>query len=202
MCGLSVLLCSACVDPEGSFNEFSERVGPPPDAAFIDSPFGDVSCVVDPAALTGSYLLALSVVVAPQSPIVALLDLAIDPSGATLSLSNVQALSAQDRRTPVGPPVSAGPFPVSGAVAQLDLPGLAVPGAANPISGQDIVADVVLTLNLCPVGTFLCGVADGMVTQPLQLALAGSTFTLSPATGGAGPEPPPIDCAGTLAAAP
>lgn len=95
-----------------------------------------------------------------------------------------------------------GPFPVDdtgGFVAP--MPGLQVTGAANPISGSDITADVTLTGSLClRSGGYYCGTAQGQATQPITLDLAGSTFTLIPVPDAQTlPAQPPIDCAGTLA---
>jgi hypothetical protein len=93
-----------------------------------------------------------------------------------------------------------GPFQVDerggyGAAANLD-----VTGAANPITGGDISAAVVLTGNLCGDKRSFCGTVSGNVTKPLPLDLKGSTFTFTRVDSAASlPARPAIDCAGHLA---
>lgn len=194
-------LCVGCVDPGKDFGAFESRA-----KASKPSPHdagGDVAeCTVDPGTVNGQYLLALSVKLAPTKPILALADVttpALD-GGAGL-LFEAQSLSATDRRTPVGQKLVLGPFPVdpSGSY-RAELPGLSVLGAANPVTGGDILANVVLAGNLCTDGRTFCGTVTGSVEKPLPVDLAGSTFTLTrvdPSTDP--PARPAIDCAGTLA---
>jgi hypothetical protein len=191
--------CVACVDPEEAFSAFESRthVVAPPDAS-PDAP----QCVVGPGSVTGQYLLAISVTLAPGKPILALTDVttpALD-GGAALSL-DAQPLAAADRRTPVGGRIGGGPFPVgTDGSFRADLPGLAVTGAANPVTGGNILADVVLNGSLCSGSRRFCGTVTGNVREPLPLDLAGSTFTLTVVDSPDGPPlRPAIDCAGTLA---
>lgn len=195
----SILLCTGCVDTESKFNDFARRVGTKEGGTV-----GDAStCTVAPNSVHGQYLLAISVVIAPTKPIVALTDLTTPPlnGGAGLSL-DAQPLLASDRQTPTGPKIALGPFPIDsqgGFVA--NIPGLQVTGLANPVTGGDITADVVLTGNLCGDGRFFCGTVTGQVQKPTVLNLQGSTFTLTrvDVDAGAFPTRPAIDCAGDLA---
>jgi hypothetical protein len=195
-------LAVACVDPGKDFAAFESR-------AKVSKPTLDAGggadaarCTVTSGAVTGRYLLALSVTLAPTKPILALTDVttpALD-GGAGLSLE-AQPLSAADRRTPVGQKLARGPFPVdpSGSF-RAEMSGLAVQGAANPVTGGDILANLVLAGSLCGDGRIFCGTVSGNVEKPLPLDLAGSTFTLThvdPSTDP--PTRPTIDCAGTLA---
>ena len=56
-----------------------------------------------------------------------------------------------------------------------DLGELAVTGAANPITGSDIVATLSLTGAIQDENVY-CGIAGGMVTVPANIDLTGSTF--------------------------
>jgi hypothetical protein len=192
------LLCGACVDPGGDFAAFESRTRPPtPKDAGGDA----AECNVAPSSVAGEYLLALSVTLAPTKPIVVLTDLSTPPlDGGTGVLFAAQPLSAADRKTKVGPKLALGPFPVrENGTFRADMPGLSVPGAANPVTGGDISANVVLDGSLCGDGRSFCGTVTGNVVSPLPLDLAGSTFTLTRVDPPAEPPVrPPIDCAGDL----
>lgn len=195
----SIFLCAGCVDTEGKFNDFGRRLGTREGGIG-----GDAStCTVTPNSVQGQYLLAISVVIAPTKPIVALTDLTTPPvSGGTGLSLNAQPLLAADRRTPVGAKIALGPFPIdANGGFVVNIPGLQVTGQANPVTGGDILADVVLTGNLCGDGRFFCGIVTGQVQSPLPLDLQGSTFTLTrvDVDGGTFPTQPAINCAGDLA---
>lgn len=192
--------CVACVDPGERFSAFEQRahVSQPPDA----SPDAGSGCAIEPDSVAGQYLLAISVTLAPGKPILALADVTTPALGEGTGLSlDAQPLSAADRQTPVGDRIGGGPFPVNADGSfQADLPGLAVTGAANPVTGGNILADLVLSGSLCnDAQSFFCGTVTGRVTEPLPLDLAGSTFTLTRAEPSEEPLRPAIDCAGTLA---
>jgi hypothetical protein len=198
-------LVAGCVDPSGEFAAFAQRVAevPTPDAGPIPDAGGDgAACTVAPGMVEGDYLLALSVSIAPTTPILSSLQVTTPAfNGGTGFAFVAQPLSAADRKTPVGVPFSAGPFAVAADGAFVaTVNGLQVTGAANPVTGGDIVADVVLTGNICGSDRFFCGPVTGTVTEPIALDLAKSTFTMtkldSPT---AYPEPPTIDCSGKLA---
>lgn len=147
--------------------------------------------------LSGAHFLTFSASLSPADPFVAALDFTRD--GPTFSFT-IQPLAAIDRSTPVGSPSQHGPFPHDDAAwnATLMSP-LAIPGEANPVTGNPIVLDdlVFASRRIDPV---ICGSASGNLTQPAMISLDGSTFTLIPVTDLApAPEPPPINCAGDLA---
>ena len=101
----------------------------------------------------------------------------------------------------VGSKLALGPFPVDASgTFRATMNGLAVPGAANPVTNGDILANVVLTGSLCGDARSFCGTVTGNVVTPLPLDLAGSTFTLTRVDPPADPPTrPAVDCAGTLA---
>lgn len=193
------LVLVGCVDPGANFDAFVERAGGPKEGGPISD---GMTCAFSPGSVTGEYVLAISVTLAPTKPILSLADItssAVD-GGDDIAFS-AQPLSASDRKTPVGASVALGPFPVgSDGSFRADLRGLEVTGAANPVTGGDITADVVLSGSLCGDGHFFCGSVTGSVEKPVPLNLKGSTFTLTRLdTPASLPIRPAIDCAGTLA---
>lgn len=194
-----VICCSGCVDPEADFDSFAARAKR---ASPVDAGGDAATCTVQPGDVAGQYLFAISVTLAPLKPIVALADLTTPPldGGAGLAL-DVQPLSAADRQTPVGQKVSLGPFAVDGNGGyRAEIPNLDVTGAANPVTGADISASLVLSGNLCGDRRSFCGTVTGNVTKPVSLDLQGSTFTFTAIDSPASvPARPVIDCAGNLA---
>ena len=171
---MTVLLGSlvACVDAEQRFNEFDERV---PDAGIIDEPDAEPFDIVP--NITGQFLVALSPVIAPDARILYIANIDMTPT-TTGAVIDIEGLVALDRDTfdPVpetDPLVSmdnlvsiAGQFeaPIRGAV----------PGRANPLSGQPLVIDVVLLGSIVDQDLW-CGIANGQETS-LNIDLDGSTF--------------------------
>lgn len=51
---------------------------------------------------------------------------------------------------------------------------LAIPGAANPVTGSDVTVDILLSGQ--PAGNPFCGAVSGSVTAPVPSDLGGSTF--------------------------
>lgn len=197
---LGAALAVACVDPGGEFDAFVSRA---PSRPVPGDAGGDAAtCTVLPGSVNGSYLLALSVTLAPKKPIAVRVDLDTPESNGGTGLTlHAQPLRAADRSTPVGPPLDFGPFPVGQTGAwRGDLPGLEVSGEANSVTGGDIAADVVLDGSLCGDGSLFCGTVSGRVTDPIPLDLAGSTFAMTRLDDtGATPATPVIDCAGNVA---
>jgi hypothetical protein len=199
----TLLLCAGCVEPGDRYQDFLNRSGNR-GAGGSDAgrPDGG-TCTVLPNSISGNYLLALSIVLAPTKPIVLLTGLTTPPFNGGTGLSfDAQPLSATDRTTPVGTPLVLGPFPVdANGHFQASVSGLNVTGAANSVTpGAAITADVTLTGNLCGDGSFFCGTVSGHATQPITVSLTGSTFTLTQVTTpGALPARPKINCAGALA---
>ncbi|HVU01517.1 MAG TPA: hypothetical protein VHE30_07185 [Polyangiaceae bacterium] len=191
--------CVACVDPSADFAAFEGRTHVTP---IVDASSDAPGCTVPPDSINAKYLLAISVTLAAGTPILVLANVTTPELGSGTGLSlDAQPLAAADRKTPVGDAIEAGPFPVSAEGSfTADLVGLRVTGAANPVTGGDILADVSLNGNLCGDPRSFCGTVTGYVKEPLPLDLAGSTFTLTRVEPSEDPPlRPPIDCAGTLA---
>ena len=181
----AVLLLSAlgCVDPQARYDAFLER-----SAAMRGRDAG----MTEPGErfdFSGRYLLALSTTLAPGQPILFSCDVSVAEDLSTLELS-LQPLATDGDEMPraaVGEALAVGPVPYAedGAFSA-DLGEVTVPGRANPISGSDIVADVVIAASAfamtAELPTHFCGQATGMVSVPLALDLAGSTIGAVSAT--------------------
>ncbi len=203
-CGVLVAwyACSGCVDPKAEFDAFAARRQVSTDASVHDAGGDASTCTVHPGDLSGQYLFALSVTLAPTKPIVALANISTSAfqNGAGFAF-DAQPLSAADRRSPVGPSISFGPTLIDETGSfRAELTGLQVTGAANAVTGGDIQANVLLAGNLCHAAQFFCGTVTGNVEKPLPLDLAGSTFTFTHVDSSGTPSiRPAIDCAGDLA---
>lgn len=158
-----------CVDPGGTFDDFQERVvdaASRPDARSIDE-IPDV---------TGEFYMGLRPGPTPSLPFrfLATTVLHQDASGATLDLS----MLSLDRETfePVGAPNAVEGVVVSDSgeftAVFIDV---VIPARANPVSGQELTADVTLIGQLRTEDLY-CGDAEGMVNSPFTLSLDGSTF--------------------------
>ncbi len=186
-----LLLCAqACVDPEGRYDDFIER------SAGMRGQDAGTPQTGERFDFSGSYLLALSTTLAPGQPILFSCDVSVASDLETLDLT-IQPLTTDDAaapREPVGDSldVSAIPYAEDGSFS-VDFGQVTVPGDANPISGSDIVADVMITATAFPMNAelpdYFCGEATGSVSVPLMLDLAGSSLGAVETSDLAGAEP-------------
>jgi len=189
----------ACADPQGQFDAFNQRAAmdqpPVPDGGTG----GAATCTPPKAGvLDGEYYFSLSAKISPGEPVVftAQLTSADGPKGLTFS-ATLQALSAHDRKTPVGPTSMIGPFDVD-ANGGFDamLPQMTVVAAANPLLPQDLTAQVNLIGTVCTPAGFYCGQVTGNVSKPVPIPdLTGSTFTMQIVKDPANLPAPLINCA-------
>ncbi len=202
---------TACADPQAGFDAFNQRYTTDKNATggstTTTTSSGDAGACMAPApgAIDGNYYWTLSAKVDPGEPMVFMgkLTTAKGSSGLTWS-ANLQALSAHDRKTPVGPTVAIGPFDVaSDGTFDAMLPQLTVTAAANPLVNSDLVAQVNLIGSFCPPPGFYCGQMTGSVSKPIAISdLTGSTFTLQLITDPNNLPAPLLDCAKDPAMAP
>jgi hypothetical protein len=204
---LSLFALAGCVDPEGKFDEFQN------DNPVIKADSGtfDAGTCTPPAAgeIDGTYLFTLAPITGGvasnyKNPIVCSADVTSSASGSDLSVKiTLQPLDASDRSTPVGATIDVPAFTVA-ADGSFDLTTLGtinVEGAANPISGSPLVADITsMKGTFCHDDGFFCGDIAGEVTVPVVLNLEGSTFTYEKADGAPPyPDPPKLNCNKDLA---
>jgi len=156
------------------------------------------SCDAD---LGGGYFLALSLNVSRKQPVVFSVSMTVtDMNGAPVTTWTLQPLEAADRTTPVGSPIT---WPsithATDGSFSTDPPSMDLPPEANPLTPSAMTIDLAdFSGTLCN-GSVSCGTFGGEVTSPISLALDGSTWTASLVSGAVYPEPPPVDCIGTLA---
>ncbi len=164
-------------DVEGKFEDYVDQTQEIRDeAANVKMDVGGAL-----ADVTGTFHFALAAVIAAETPLqfVATTTFTPEGDGGTLMME-LQPLSLNFGevtvpREFVGEVVTLS-FPVDGAGAfDADLGEVAVTGAANPITGSDIVATLGLTGAIQNEDLF-CGIAAGMVTVPANIDLTGSTF--------------------------
>lgn len=155
---------SGCVDPSGKFDEFAARVV---DAA------PPAECSGTPADITGEHLLSITPIIASSTRlnVIATISNFTDIGvGFTMDI-DLQPLAVSNREE-VGNSLDADRIEIS-TVGCFDLPVVGtVAGAANPITGQDIDADIVISASILDADTF-CGTVSGTGND---VDLTGSTF--------------------------
>lgn len=164
-------------DPEAKYEDFvdeteDDRDIPPAkeDLATIE---GDIS---------GDFLLAVSTTVDLSKPLqfIATNTVTLDPDGKTMLKVSLQALSLEQGkvttpRQPVGDPLVFEGIEIVDGKFTLDAGVVMVTGAANPITGSDIVASLIMSGNIMGEDLY-CGSVTGDVMSPLMVSIEGSTF--------------------------
>ena len=183
---LALAALAGCPDPKGKFDDFVNRV-PVRDMA---GGGGGVMAY----DVTGKHLMGIGVNISPDKPLLLLADVKFTSDGkggGSLDLS-LQPLAVADKK-PVGMAATKTGVPVDTMGRfTADFGEQKVPGAANPITGSDIVATLVFKGATLSTDRF-CGDVEGMATQPLPLDLAGSTFAAARLL--AGDMLPPVESA-------
>lgn len=134
--------------------------------------------------ISGEHLFALSATLMPSTPLqfIATVDLQLDEdgTGGTMDIDfqplSLDVGSTTAPREFVGDVIEVNDIPVDETGSfTADLGTLTVTGAANPITGSDITATLVLQGNIRS-EDFWCGSVTGNVSSPIDLDLQGSTF--------------------------
>lgn len=164
-------------DPEAKYEDFvdeteDDRDIPPAkeDLATIE---GDIS---------GDFLLAVSTTVDLSKPLqfIATNTVTLDADGKTMLKVSLQPLSLEQGkvttpRLPVGDPLVFENIEIVNGKFTLDAGTVMVTGMANPITGSDIVASLIMTANIMGEDLY-CGSVTGDVMSPLMVSIEGSTF--------------------------
>ena len=205
---LSLALLGGCVDPQGAFDEFGVRYTKINSSTSTGTGAGGGTCAAPAAGvLDGEYVFALAAKINIKKPVALLMKLTTVSDGAGgLAMSMKETpLSYTDQKTPAGPEVDLGTFPIAADGSFTAAIGVInVPGGANPITKDAaITADVSIKGNACASDpTFICGDVSGKVTAPIVIDLADppppSHFTMQKIEGGVYPAPV-TDCAKTPA---
>jgi len=200
----SAVLLAACPDTGASFDDFAaryEEINPG-----TSSSSGVSACevpIADDAEVTGDWLFTLSARLDPKQAFVlnASITAELQMDGTMLVDMTLVPLSADDQMTPVAcPAITFEDLLVNadGTFAWLlaeDTAGLTLCGAANPISGGDILTGLAISGTICGGATagFVCGPVTGKVTTPIpNFDLTGSTYTIQKISGA--PPAPVINC--------
>jgi hypothetical protein len=184
--GLAVA-SAGCVDTHQALQDFTDRV--------VDAGNNDIDAppIDELPDVTGQFLFGLTpqFALGVQVRFIADFELAISGAVGMLDIS-LQPITV-DEGTPVGDPLLSPDVAVA-ENGTFDAP-LAgeVDGDANPASGSDLTFEAILHGQL-RTADLVCGTVDGMVTQPVILALDGSTFGAIRITAGTIGDalPPPV----------
>lgn len=160
----------ACTDSVTRFEDFGDRVvdGGAPE------PENDAQVLEDLPDISGTFLVALAAVIAPDPPFQFLAQIELDDTDNTVDIT-LTGLGRYDRM-PVqgGEPLRALDVPVDNT-GKFEAPLVGeIPGDANVITGSDLEVDVVLVGRIMDENAF-CGEATGMILRPIELDIAGST---------------------------
>jgi len=174
-------LISACPDSQGRYDEFGAKTEDARKGA-TNNQTPNNSVQVD---FSGRYFLSIATSLAPTTPLYFDTTVTVDENFVVnFSFQPVKTdldpfagnMPRPDARTPVGDPIVVGNVQLTEeGTFSVTLTDANVAGAANPISGGDIVATIELS-GFVTSATAFCGTAAGQVSQPTLLNLAGSTF--------------------------
>lgn len=205
----AAVLLLGCVDPQGKFDEFAERVGTT--TRTIGSCDGG-GTPPRPGEGDGPVLLVVSTSLSPRLPVLFKGDVqSVDVDGRTGLTFNLSPLNAFDRTTLVGEPLAEGPFVIGDdGVLVADIPRGITPELANPVTAGDVDSQVTLTGTVCHVaepwssgpvdmaGQY-CGIVSGTLYAPVEGPLTGDFALIRLADIDVIPDPPPYNCIGDLA---
>ncbi len=178
--GTSVSETSGATSPsESTSASTSSSSGAETSAAATDDPAPTGALEVD---VSGEFLLSVATVIDPARPLhfLAQIEGTYDAEGGAMDLT-LQALAVDIQATEpkpelVGAPLELVDLSLSEAGAfEFELVNHMIVGAANPITGSDLLIDVTLTGAFVDADS-MCGVVTGELLEPLQASLAGSTF--------------------------
>jgi hypothetical protein len=154
------------------------------------------SCAApDTSTLAGEWVFALAATLGPTKPI--LFRATVSANGASWQWTLVP-LNAKTRLAIPGPPIVLAESSIlADATWSFTTAGpIAIPAAANPLTGSDIEAGPIgFTGQICGGRTFYCGDVTGQISKPISLDLNGSHWTLARAPSpGVLPEEIFVDC--------
>lgn len=163
---------TGCPSPRGQFEEFVNRQESLDlSVAKRDMPSGMFSDI------SGKFLLTVATTIDPSKPIQFITENRVTLNGdgsATLDL-DIQALSAMGRMAVGNKITRSGQKIAANGDLEIVFGMVMVPGAANPITGSDIVADLALVGTIRSADRY-CGIIHGMLLMPLMLDLSNSAW--------------------------
>ncbi|MCA9716914.1 MAG: hypothetical protein H6713_04905 [Myxococcales bacterium] len=205
---LASLTATGCPDPQGKLDGFLDDTRELRD---LPLPKEDLGGQLED--ISGEFLMVVASVIDPTHPLQFLATQEFTPEGLggrltlTLQPLALEPQSIDTPRTPVGDSIvipdivvdedGRYAFPAGDGVYQTFM----VTGAANPITGSDIVTELRYVGSIQS-ADFVCGIIEGNVIEPLMASLEGSTFSaIRVASSAPGDLPVPItdfptDCSG------
>lgn len=181
-------------EPGTSSSEGTGSEGVTSDGSTSDGSTSDGTTTGEPGTEADFFLAIYATPVAPTTPFQFLADVTAEGGQLELSLTplSLDILSVDTPREPLPPPfVVSGPLAADGSFT-IAIPELMLIGAANPITGSDIVASVTLTGVYEP--ERMCGQVSGAITVPANIDLTGSYLSGMPLFGGPLPPVDELDC--------
>lgn len=177
LAGPLVLFAGCGPDTEARWNEFTEETQPARDAALAG---GSGSCDGEACTdcdISGYHIVGLETLLGPGTPIQFVVEVVDSGDTADFSFQPLSLdLGAIDTpREEVGDPIVVTGVPLTDGLFSIDFGEVTVPGSANPISGGDIVATIVLEGRILSSDAW-AGDVSGAATSPVNADLAGSTF--------------------------
>lgn len=181
---LTVSLALALVSAPGcgpdSAGKYAEFLDETKDERDMPAPKEDFATIE--GDISGDFLLAVSTTVDVDKPLqfIATSTVTLDAEGKQLLAVTLQPLSlAQGEvlkpRQPVGDPLVFEGLEIVDGRFTIDAGTVMVTGEANPITGGEIIATLLMTGSIMGEDLY-CGTVTGEVTAPLMLSIEGSTF--------------------------
>jgi hypothetical protein len=172
---LATATAAACVDPQKSFDDFGGRV---PDSAPVSNEDGGPS---EGFAIEGGFLLAIQTSLGGPLRFVVTSEFTANEGGGGTADLTLQAIITPSGACPsdmggqaIGPELPLNDLEVAAnGTFSVTIEGAETPGAANPISCSNIVADIIFTGGTQSPDLF-CGTVGGMVFEPISLPLTGT----------------------------
>ncbi len=200
---------SSCADPAGAFDDFTARSsvdsGSTGAGGSGASPGDAGGCLLpDPTELEGELLFSISAVISPETPVLLVMSTtAVANDDGIVVTFVMQAISATDRMTPVGPALPPETLTVAAdGTFSANVQEVTIDGRANPITGTEIFGTIAFGGRFCSsrppdenLVEFACGDVTGMLERPLAIPLEGSTFALQRVPPGGQLPSPVINCA-------
>ena len=183
---ISVLVLTGCPDPEGALGEFEARKAEDtgmtmmemckaPDYNFTPNPAIDTLCADSSRDGHGLYYARLSTTLARKVPLHFLVEIGEKDNESFFNLTPISTQGELIKQNLIENTLTTnadGTFVVN--TGDVDVNGL-----ANPLSGSDILANLILEGKFVT-GGGLCGALAGCLIRPYSYDLVGSTFTLIP----------------------
>ncbi len=189
------LFALGCPDPEARFDEFVDATKDQrmdageesTDTGESDSGESDSTDTGEPETLpdmSGIYLLALETALGPDLPLqfIVTFNMEVAPDGQSGTgdfqfqpLSLIQGSQLEPREC-LDEMLTFNDIPIDAeGNFEIDMGVVEVTGMANPVTGSDISASLVVAGRILYEGAY-CGEITGMLMSPLEYDLAGSTF--------------------------